>query len=275
MAALLGALPLAIGMGEGGEFRQPLGIAIVGGLILSQVLTLYTTPVIYLYLDRFRLWSQRLEAAARHRWRPTPRCNRASRCQAPASVQPAASPMPRPGSRRAQPAQRTARGVRAALRSLLSPGLSGCILGTERPELNLDCPAAYREAPQRARRCRRSGAGLVARLPLQRTDRADGSGADLQSRYRGRDRPDRPGRRAGRRLRRAAVAVADGNGAAPSADAAQRIGGSGQRRRRLDVLAVTISASPRATWSTSGARTARRSTRPRKARRSRATIAKS
>jgi multidrug efflux pump len=60
MAALLGALPLAIGMGDGGELRQPLGIAIVGGLILSQVLTLYTTPVIYLYMDRFRLWSQRI-----------------------------------------------------------------------------------------------------------------------------------------------------------------------------------------------------------------------
>jgi len=60
MAAMLGALPLAVGLGEGGELRQPLGIAIVGGLILSQVLTLYSTPVIYLYLDRFRLWSQRL-----------------------------------------------------------------------------------------------------------------------------------------------------------------------------------------------------------------------
>ncbi|MBU6461159.1 MAG: efflux RND transporter permease subunit [Bradyrhizobium sp.] len=59
MAAMLGALPLAVGMGEGGELRQPLGIAIVGGLALSQVLTLYTTPVIYLYLDRFRLWGQR------------------------------------------------------------------------------------------------------------------------------------------------------------------------------------------------------------------------
>jgi len=46
-------------MGDGGELRQPLGIAIVGGLILSQILTLYSTPVIYLYLDRFRLWSQR------------------------------------------------------------------------------------------------------------------------------------------------------------------------------------------------------------------------
>ena len=60
MAAMLGALPLAIGIGEGGELRQPLGIAIVGGLILSQVLTLYSTPVIYLYMDRFRFWSRRL-----------------------------------------------------------------------------------------------------------------------------------------------------------------------------------------------------------------------
>ncbi|MFT5557452.1 MAG: multidrug efflux pump, partial [Bradyrhizobium sp.] len=64
MAALLGAVPLAIGMGDGGELRQPLGIAIVGGLILSQVLTLYTTPVIYLYLDRFRLWVQRVRQGA-------------------------------------------------------------------------------------------------------------------------------------------------------------------------------------------------------------------
>ena len=55
-AALLGALPLAIGMSDGGELRRPLGIAIVGGLIVSQILTLYTTPVIYLYLDSFSLW---------------------------------------------------------------------------------------------------------------------------------------------------------------------------------------------------------------------------
>jgi multidrug efflux pump len=58
MAALLGALPLALGLGEGAELRRPLGISIVGGLIVSQMLTLYTTPVIYLYLDRFRLWSR-------------------------------------------------------------------------------------------------------------------------------------------------------------------------------------------------------------------------
>ena len=57
MAAMLGALPLALGAGDGAEMRRPLGIAIVGGLIVSQMLTLYTTPVVYLYLDRFRLWA--------------------------------------------------------------------------------------------------------------------------------------------------------------------------------------------------------------------------
>src|SRR6202034_320623 len=55
-AALLGGLPLALGRGTGSELRRPLGIAIVGGLIFSQMLTLYTTPVIYLYMDRLRLW---------------------------------------------------------------------------------------------------------------------------------------------------------------------------------------------------------------------------
>jgi multidrug efflux pump len=60
LAALLASIPLALGRGDGAELRQPLGIAIGGGLILSQVLTLYTTPIVYLYLDRFGLWVRAL-----------------------------------------------------------------------------------------------------------------------------------------------------------------------------------------------------------------------
>jgi multidrug efflux pump len=56
MAALFGALPMALGTGTGSELRRPLGISIVGGLIVSQLLTLYTTPVVYLTFDRIRLW---------------------------------------------------------------------------------------------------------------------------------------------------------------------------------------------------------------------------
>jgi multidrug efflux pump len=62
MAALLGALPLAFGFGEGAELRRPLGMSIVGGLIVSQLLTLYTTPVVYLYLERLRQWALRRRA---------------------------------------------------------------------------------------------------------------------------------------------------------------------------------------------------------------------
>jgi multidrug efflux pump len=69
MAALLGGVPLAIGGGTGSELRQPLGIAIVGGLIFSQALTLYTTPVVYLYLDRMQLWFRALRSP---QGRPTP-----------------------------------------------------------------------------------------------------------------------------------------------------------------------------------------------------------
>jgi len=60
MAALLGALPLALGSGYGAELRRPLGLSIIGGLLVSQLLTLYTTPVVYLYLDGVRLWCLRL-----------------------------------------------------------------------------------------------------------------------------------------------------------------------------------------------------------------------
>jgi len=62
MAAMLGGLPLALGSGTGAELRRPLGITIVGGLMVSQLLTLYTTPVVYLYLDRLRVWSLRRRA---------------------------------------------------------------------------------------------------------------------------------------------------------------------------------------------------------------------
>jgi len=60
MAALLAAIPLALESGDGAEMRQPLGIAIGGGLVMSQLLTLYTTPVVYLYLDRFSAWARKL-----------------------------------------------------------------------------------------------------------------------------------------------------------------------------------------------------------------------
>ncbi len=63
-AALLGSIPLAIGFGNGAELRRPLGIAIAGGLIVSQLLTLYTTPVVYLYIDRARVAYRRLRAGA-------------------------------------------------------------------------------------------------------------------------------------------------------------------------------------------------------------------
>jgi len=67
MAAILGAVPLALSFGNGGEIRRPLGISIMGGLIISQLLTLYTTPVLYLYMDRFGQWTLR----QRQRWLPS------------------------------------------------------------------------------------------------------------------------------------------------------------------------------------------------------------
>ena len=56
VAALFGTLPIALGYGEGADARQPLGLAVVGGLVVSQLLTLYITPVIYLYMERFQTW---------------------------------------------------------------------------------------------------------------------------------------------------------------------------------------------------------------------------
>jgi HAE1 family hydrophobic/amphiphilic exporter-1 len=74
MAALLGGVPMMLGSGVGSEIRQPLGYAIVGGLVLSQLLTLYTTPVIYIYLDRLqtRLFGERHDRASSADVLPTP-----------------------------------------------------------------------------------------------------------------------------------------------------------------------------------------------------------
>jgi multidrug efflux pump len=69
-AAILGAIPLALSFGNGGEIRRPLGIAIVGGLIISQLLTLYTTPVLYLYLDWLSSWSARMRGRMSRRSPP-------------------------------------------------------------------------------------------------------------------------------------------------------------------------------------------------------------
>jgi multidrug efflux pump subunit AcrB len=86
-AAIGGGLPLAVGQGAGSELRRPLGIAIVGGLLVSQWLTLYTTPVIYLYLDRFAHWM------SGKRRRPTG--------EIPATVPAAAKPLADAGTRAA------------------------------------------------------------------------------------------------------------------------------------------------------------------------------
>jgi multidrug efflux pump len=70
MAAMLGALPLALRTGMGSELRHPLGIAIIGGLFVSQLLTLYTTPVVYLYFDRLQHWWDRIRFRGRREVEP-------------------------------------------------------------------------------------------------------------------------------------------------------------------------------------------------------------
>ena len=87
MAALLGALPLALGTGTGSELRRPLGITIIGGLIFSQMLTLFTTPVVYLYFDRLQQWRERKRSDAAGSDRPARGVTR-RRCLQPPFIHP-------------------------------------------------------------------------------------------------------------------------------------------------------------------------------------------
>ena len=122
LAAALGALPLAIGFGEGAELRRPLGVAIIGGLIASQLLTLLTTPVVYVLLDKLR------------------------RRSADAAVAPRRRALAAGGER--HDALRTSR------RSLLAlvAALAGCAVGPDYERPSAPVPAAYKEAPRRPAR---------------------------------------------------------------------------------------------------------------------------
>ena len=128
MAAMLGAIPLALGAGDGAEMRRPLGISIVGGLLVSQALTLYTTPVVYLYLDRFRLWTQR-------------RAREHGRVHAPAHAR---TELTYAIKRQRHDAldPHVERGVLAAILTLLG----GCMVGPDYVRPAAPDPAAYKEA---------------------------------------------------------------------------------------------------------------------------------
>ena len=167
MCALFGALPLALGTGDGAALRQPLGISIIGGLVLSQLLTLYTTPVVYVYLDRFRLWCRkqwrrtRIGAARRRRG------DAAHNCHVPVTC--GATPPERMGSMEPFAG---APGVAVASSPLMAIAvalaLAGCKAGPDYVRPEVESPAAYREtpvdwkvgAPQRRRAPRQVVGGL-------------------------------------------------------------------------------------------------------------------
>ena len=169
MAALLGALPLMLGRGTGSELRQPLGYTMVGGLLLSQVLTLFTTPVIYLYLDRLVVrWARK---HARDRRTPAPgTCSAAAAGRAMKLLlvednervtrfvtQGTARGRPHRRSRRQRPRRHVPRRERAVRRHHHGPHAAG---QDRRPRHHRGA-AQVRQPhadpdPERARRCRRA-----------------------------------------------------------------------------------------------------------------------
>ena len=149
LSALLAAIPLALGRGDGAELRQPLGIAIGGGLILSQLLTLYTTPIVYLYLDRL---SDRARALKR-RTRAAPRRLRAARRGRAAMI----------GTPTAVLRIAAIVGVAAVVAS--------CNVGPDYVRPAADVPAAYKEAkggaaPAPRTRCRRPSGGSSSAIRI-------------------------------------------------------------------------------------------------------------
>ena len=238
MAAMLGALPLALGAGDGAELRQPLGIAIVGGLIaVSQLLTLYTTPVVYLYLDRFRLWALRALAAS-------PRAAPALRAAGAMSTNAAMK-------------HRTSRVLLAAARAR-ARGLHG------RARLR----AARRRRPRRP--SRRPHGWKVAQpadaaprgawwtgLRRSRARRAGGAGRRRQPDHRG----CRSARARGQRRAREAARAALFPTSARSAGAVRSKRAATRRRRRRRPTRLTASRSARAGSPTCGAASAAASKR--------------
>ena len=196
MAALLGALPLAIGMGDGGELRQPLGIAIVGGLILSQVLTLYSTPVIYLYMDQIPAMGPAVEGR-----RNTAR----TRDQAATRRVDVGIFDDRQSFTTAHATGKLSL-CRFRLLLLGPPALVGLHPWNRTAGSQPGCAGGLSRRWPHGAGCPRSRCRLVARLQVQRVDLADGCSPALQSRYRGCHRPDRSGRCASGRAGRPAIA---------------------------------------------------------------------